>query len=439
MFRFETYVVVYLSGLMSLSILFGADQTMTTDQVKQEARLREKERRAAQDAIMEVKQLCAEYLADAQEAQSTLEKIRNDTKDLLNRIETLKTSEEGKRIATDPVLLVRVRNVKNRPVTTLAEVASRLNKVSSQIQRMQAYNEGPDLGALPPKQSRDEIAEQLYWARDASKRLSKQLKELDMVVQEAPQGRDPAKSKPLAQALAEYEATWPIILAESDILGTEMAYEQSKQLLVDAVVASKLALALVEAERIKAENQMLIMQMQTEAEISRMQLERELQRKLNEATTVYEDEIASLKVELEKANARRDLDMAKEEREVQKIKNLAAQERLLKQVESLEVQRLLLALFEPGYWEPGSYHGSDRRQPMSLNALSEFDALTPTTHGQSRLLFVLTTTDDKVRTRWPLSKRLDSITPEQRDTLVQAQDLLIKLGPTMVKEELLSK
>jgi hypothetical protein len=439
MIRYETRIVVCLSCLMSLPTLFGANENVTPEQVKEEARLRINARRAAQDAIMEVQQISDEYLVKAQDAQATLEKIQSDTKDLLSQVKTLETSDEGKRIATDPILLIRIRNVKNRPVTTLAKVTSRLNRVSSYIQRMESHSEGPVVGALPPKELRDNIDEQLFWARDASKRLSSQLKELEMVSGGAPKETDPAKSRPLGKVLDEYDAKWPIVLAESDILGTELAYGQSRQLLVDAVVASKLAMTLAEVERIKAENQMLIKQMHAEAEILRLKMDSDLQRKLNEAKTVYEDEIARLNLELEKAKAKREQTVVQEEREIQKVQNETARLRLLKEVESLEVRQLLENLFEPGYWEPGSYNGSVRRQPMSLDALGKFGALSNTIEGHSRLLFVLTTTDDKDRTRWPLSKRLDSITSQQRDSLVQAQELLIKLGKTMVKQKLLSE
>lgn len=191
--------------------------------------------------------------------------------------------------------------------------------------------------------------------------------------------------------------------------------------------------AVAEAERIKLqaeaekESQKLdyefkLMQQRQEAERERYKAEKERDDLLAELERFRQDDTVNRTVQDIKAGLKRD----------STLQDAIRLERIAK-AKTVEVQQILAPFIAKGYYQPGLYKPAFESQPISLSKLNAFGALEPSVKGLDKLIEVATKKTDKERPRWPYSKFLTRLRPEEITRIKQAQAYLIELGDVMVE------
>ncbi|MCK4341621.1 MAG: hypothetical protein KAY37_07860 [Phycisphaerae bacterium] len=350
-------------------------------------------------------------------------------------MQTLLTSDEGKRLAHDPAGFIAYLELDKNPVVSLDEVKLRMATVSAIVQRLRDERERADLGFLlgdyqDIKTEADKLA---FWAKDRLPRLVVQESTLDTILAEAPTGIDLSKAKTLAKAMQDYRARWHQLLADSKILGYKLAEPESQKILIDATRAAQLDLAKEERDRIRKEAQIEIERMRIDFEIRLKRMKQEEEARRIAAEVAYDDAIAEL--ERMRAEAKTKRDVADIESKLARNDQLGAaqhEERMAK-AQSPEVQALLSPFITKAYSQPGKKTGA-RKTGVSLSALRATGALQPTVKGLTKLHRLGTKKqEDKERPRWGFASYFNRMSPEDREQLQKAQDYLNELGDTLVE------
>lgn len=110
---------------------------------------------------------------------------------------------------------------------------------------------------------------------------------------------------------------------------------------------------------------------------------------------------------------------------------------LRQKAQSPEVAAKLAPFTTPGVWNLGKMAVSAEKKPLSLSALQRYGALSPTTEGLRKLVFVAHDHRDKDRPRWPFSPVQYDDKPASRELVTQTQQLLIELAPVLVELKML--
>ena len=105
-----------------------------------------------------------------------------------------------------------------------------------------------------------------------------------------------------------------------------------------------------------------------------------------------------------------------------------------------KIQAKLAAFTTPGYVQfgPDSYE----KAPLSYSGLVQYGALSTSKSGLQKLANIARTREDKIRPRWRFHFDQNNgweKTTEDREMVMEAQQLLIELGPTLVEMGLLQK
>lgn len=105
-----------------------------------------------------------------------------------------------------------------------------------------------------------------------------------------------------------------------------------------------------------------------------------------------------------------------------------------------KIQAKLAAFTTPGYLQFGK--DSYEKAPLSFSGLMQSGALSPSKSGLQKLVLVARNQEDRVRPRWHF--HFDNMkgwekNTEDREMVMEAQQLLIELGPTLVEMGLLQK
>lgn len=134
---------------------------------------------------------------------------------------------------------------------------------------------------------------------------------------------------------------------------------------------------------------------------------------------------------------------AKTEKLLDEQKKAEEQRQLIEEAHSAEVKSALSVFLQERLVQPRLSGAAVRmrristRQPMSLAALESTGALRPTETGL-KMLARLATDRDLPEPRWHFGSEPGSWSDENHELLTETQALLIRLGPTLVNEGLLS-
>ena len=105
-----------------------------------------------------------------------------------------------------------------------------------------------------------------------------------------------------------------------------------------------------------------------------------------------------------------------------------------------KIQAKLAPFTTPGYVQFGK--DSYDKAPLSYSGLMQYGALSPSKSGLQKLANIARTREDKIRPRWRFHFDNDKgweKTTEDREMVMESQQLLIELGPTLVEMGMLQK
>lgn len=383
----------------------------------------------------------AEVHAQAVHATNVLGRLLQDVLRLHEQAAAVRSNDEGRRVARYPDLVASARRFYHQDLPALPAPADLTNRLEA-VRRIEvqladalgtSYFPEPRLAVVPQNAA--------LWADQESGRVQRAGHLLAALLEESRVLLPPATNGPAPASLDE--AIQQLTQAES---------AQRQRLLVEKTDQARADAARVEAEaeaaRIRETAQTEARRLTEEASAEAQRIELETAARTEAALKEVQLQIDRLHAEMEARSAeqKREAELAAARAHHQDTTNRLAGEALRDDARMLELKRRasdpkvqgkLAAFLTPGLLQVGSY--SAKPTPYSLSGLQSFGALSQDGRGLQKLAEVASTNHDKVRPRWTgfSSPAMWAGKPEKQSQLVEAQELLIELGPALVELGLL--
>lgn len=429
-----------LVSTLSTATLHGQ---VTGQDLDDDSRRAERKRRQ-QESEGSFRRIVIERLADrAEEAIDFLTQLEQSIEDLDSRMRSLLTDDDGKRLAADGHASMGFVRLFELPLPTVGDVRSRKESTKALLNGLRRELEMDNVGYIPPEDVSNEIIAQFYWAQDRLARIREERGWLEAAIKRAPSNIDLKSARTLKQATDMFMVnrvdTWLIGVLQ----GIEDASDESKEIVRDKARLIEVERALAESERMWRAALAQIEQMKIEDEV-RVKRETAAEReRLTLATIAYENKLAELRRKEEDAEAQRKADELKAQLERDKTLDDAKKPMLVKRCQDPETRTILAPFLDKGMVRPSGnrgtrYYDTIEPVPVSLKDLYACGALDQTPEGLDKLYWATIDPQDTMRTRWRRSQQWRT-TPALREKLVNAQKLLIELGPTLVELEMLQE
>jgi hypothetical protein len=373
-----------------------------------------------------------------QESSKQLAALAIDAETFSRTIAGMLRSDDGKRLAANPVTFMAFLKIHEEPAVTPQDIQRRQLAAASILDSLKEERKLLDVGFLPSPKLFDEVDQLHHWVADRQARLSAQKSTLGVLLTSAPKLEEPEKAATMMDAIVQYRARWHKLLAESRIWGEQQAKPEVGKILVDGSRLAKLEQARAEREKILTD---------TRAEVERLKLEQNL--RLLEAEKVaeiqrfkvekdYQDALAELERLRSQAEADREEKNADVQIAIDAQQNATRRRQAVALIKSPEVRRLLGPFYGIGYWQPGIPGGTMKPGPMSLSKIKAFGAL----HNDEKAFYLLNqlaiSPRNAGRPRWSRRRRPVRWSPQDRQELYRAHELLRTYGDLMVEEGLLA-
>ena len=427
---------VLLAMVQSRAVV--AQSTDEAERVRQQARdsLRRDKQREIETA--RAKHALEGFLVSVQATSRLLAELETRTTEHERHLQELLTSDEGKRLAADPIGLMTYVRIGEEPRLALDEIRLRRRHADESLKRLQAELNGPGTGWLPDDRQREETRRLTAWTQGRLDAIERQQTWLAAALAREPKPIDLAKARTLQQALRDEQAREIASWVDSRSEGREQAREESKQVIRDTARMAELQKAQAESERLLKETRDRIESMQREYERTLTLRKQEEQRRQAEVELEYQNTVAKLQRTLSEAAAARHAEDAAVAIRTQKVISAADKKLLIQKCSDPDVRTVLAPFLSPGYTQPGSFTQVPQKQPISLSKLRAFGALEPDRDGFVHLIQVATHFSDKTRPRWSCSPNFDRLSAEQIEMVRRAQNYLSELGEVMVEQGMLA-
>ena len=412
----------------------AAQDSEPIDADRDQARERAREYLTRDDLLLQLQQVRRNLRDIAQENLSLIQQLETQANQHPDRLRVLLHRDDGKRLLRDPVSFMIYVQFDTDPAVTLAEVRRKRDEASSLIERAELGPEGRlEVGYLPTPETQNQIHALNHWAQDRLLRLQAQMDSLDTIVRRNTSTEDVSGAKTLAVALAEYNALWSEVLAQSKILGQQLAQGQKQQILIEANKLVELDRAEAEAHRIQAESDARLAEQKQDYELRLARQKTNLDAERQRAEEALQQQIDDLRNDLRLAQAQRELKNVDNDRQIEGIRYETERQRIIAELNSPEYQALLGPFIHKGYWQPNRANRGDEQSGISLQLLRKQNCFAPGTQGLQNLLTLGTNRANKERGPWTFPVRLQRLSPEQQEQVQKAQDYLRDYGALMVE------
>ncbi len=351
------------------------------------------ENREAQlkDAKLRSKIRLDELKAKAKPGYDTLERISSAIDGWDQRIRQLLSDDDGKRIATDPILVESAAVLLDNKKSTREYVINTKANLDGLLEAStKAAEERPHL--TPSSGVFEDVDRYLQAAKAVLEAWETDRRSLEALMQEA-KGKDPGTII-LAEAIKERIAARDRARTEAVAKAQSLAFEETSKKLADVQAALIRQKALMETA------------------------------KLEEAA--HEARIR------EQANLVAQAAKREKEALIQKYENALP-----------DIKSYLAAFISPGYAQPRgtALETTDKKGPMSYGRLKAAGALKPGTGGLKTLTLIGSAfTNDRNKSRFPEFLGSDAEWRKIDQAFIQrAQEMLIEFGPLMVEKGLLAE
>lgn len=419
-------------------------QNVTPSGVEDDARRAERERRQKEEQDQRTRRLLQQFADQVQTTSDLLERLEKRLKELTTRLEALETSDDGKKIAADDDAFKAYLRLVETPIAAPEQIATRRKAVDSVLTGLRAELKRESVGFLPDQTVQADIYESHFWAKERLGLILEHVNWIDAAIAKAPKERDLASLRTLKEARRDYDAEQLQARARARARGEESARAESETMIAESAREAELQRAAAEAQRLLKEARAEIEALRTDFEARMKEREAEQQRRIGDAEKRYQDEVASLRRELELAKAERDKADVEAKIKREEVTAEARKKELTKKAEDPQVLATLAPFTTKGYWQPGVARGQAiDLVPVSLSKLRAIGALNPGADGLQTLLTCATNEyhkkgHDQVRPRWPYPPRLRDLKPEQLEEVKKAQGYLIEMGDILVEKGQLS-
>ncbi|MBP7052165.1 MAG: hypothetical protein KBE65_14210 [Phycisphaerae bacterium] len=403
------------------------------EQYRRQMQQKENQQVAQDDAAAAARDSVQQLLNRASDTQKLFASLSDAAKTLFSHMQTLLDSDDGKRIARDPVAFMTYYELDKYPPVTMSQIQAHADAISAHVNRLKLMADAKQATVAPTQETRDQISELNFWANDRLVAVETQQAALNAILRRAPTGFDPATASTLRPVLDDYKARWYQLLSTSGILARERAADEVKERLVNANYLAELERAANEERRIREEMTATIAKTNAEHEAAMLRQKLENERLLSQERIKYADDMAELERLRKQADAERTADDISAGIQRQKTLDAAKKQQMIALAKSPGVQQVLAPFTTHGYWQPGANKPEYNRGPVSLSRLRSRKALDPTPQGLSALHKILIDKSDKERPRRAYSMFFARLSPTEMDELKETQQYLIELGDVMVE------
>lgn len=436
-------IVLSMSGAWTTLALAQPDGT--GGQTETEARESERQRRQRELEDARTKQLVERFAASSKVTADLFARLENSLTAHHARLEGLLTSDDGKRVAQDPIAFMGFVRLQEQPIFSMEEVKVRRRNAETMLDALKHELTRPTVGWLPDDAQRRENDGLYFWAKERLDQIEQQQAWLATTLAKAPKDTNVASAKTLDAVLREYKSRQMELWAKARVEGEAAATDESRRMVSESARVAELDRAKAEAERLLKEARAEIAAMKAQFDIEQKARDADLKKQLLEAHVKHQDEVARLERELKVAQARRDAADVQAELEKNQIEAQSEKSKQLARCRDPEVRSLLAPFLAQGYWQPGDKKGaaSIDKTPISLSKLRSFGALAPDAKGLQKLLECGTNRyhyhrADTIRPRWGYDPKLNQNGPDAIEELKKAQSLLNELGEAMVELNMLA-
>lgn len=448
----HTRSVILAIGLFAASFAAPAHAQVTPGDVDKSVKQAETDRRQQEEQAARRSRLLTSLQGKIADADEVLGRLRDRVEKDMPRIEALKTSDDGKRLAIDPHFVRDFIARSDETRVTPAQLTEKQSAIAQIQKAVQAEAAKPNVGFLPDRKLVDEVEELSKWANTHLALVNRDLAWIDSAIAKAPQDTDLKTAKTLQVAIRDELARQEALLMEAKRAGEEGAQH---------VAATSMTEKSKELETLRQQQKIEALLRASQTEIQMMRLQNELDSKRREleeremrarVELEFKDRIAALERRVQEAEAQRKHDDAEAAVKIGKIDNSADKLRRIAKFESAEVQQRinssLLPFTTPGYRQLGKEAKDGiEKLPLSLASIKASGALNKTGDGLAMLLKIGTKEgagaidEEEGRPAWRLTDShygFGEMSSADKDFVRQAQNDLIEFGDIMVERGLLS-
>jgi len=416
----------------------SAKKTANTEEYKRQLRKVDLAKLTEQERVLLAQFTIQGLQSTLQNTQQALDTLLQQAQTFEQRKAALMDSDEGKRVAVNDLTLRRFNRLDENPAVSVPEITANVEAASALAAIVQVSADRPEVGHIPSPATETKVHDLSFWAKDRLARLQEQQSELNSILRDAISDVDVSKRPSLKAALEQHRSAWPKFMIEAETTGEALATDEAQKVLVDAKRLAILEKAQARVDEIMRKNQAEIAALKTQMEVELLKRQVEADRLLAAARADLEKAQSEIR-ELQK-NVTVDIQIKEDNEEAKRKEKLEQlrQRQLEIKAESPRVRQVLAPFITPGYWQPGSNKPTYDRQPVSLKQLKSRKALENTSDGLKALLKIGIDDSDKVRPRWGWSMYIARLSPTQMDELREAQQYLIELGEVLVKKGMLA-
>lgn len=365
------------------------------------------------------------FHAKAKETVELLTQVQQAVTDLTSKLAAIRTSDDGKRLATDPTAVHAIILIEEELPVSVDEVRAAKKNADMILGVASEVLAKADVGLTPTNAANEELWGLFHVAKYQRRIVLTDLSKVAGLIDKTPKNIDVTGLPTLSSVMDESQAKYMKFIGEAILQGKDLAKEPVKTIMVDAAQFAELQKAAARADRLKAEGlaQAETMRLDYELRIKKIKADEETRR------LETEDEIKRLK---EQADAERHTKNVESAGKATRQMDTAEHDRKKTLAQTTAVRELVKPFTTPGYhrWRAGD---TMDRQPFSLQALQAAGALDPSTQGLNKLLDIGLDKGDKERPRFGYPGNWSKLNPGQKEELKAIQNHLIELGDVMVE------
>ena len=343
-----------------------------------------------------------QVLREVSSATNSLMQLLADGEALRGEAAALRTNQAGRRVALHPSLVPLARRFYESSLPGLSPEAELITQLEA-VRRVGLQVAGNRGTAYEPAPALSETVQKAAsWSADAIGKLKEARAIMTSLVQDA-----------------QVKFTRIPLTADSPTL--EAAIAQLNQ--GEASASLQRAEQTTSVARTNA--------VETRAEADAQKTRAEAERYAEEVRRKLAEEQAAKERAWQEREAKLKLEESKTKVAVQEKTDEARRVELRKKAADPTVRAKLAPFITPGYTQVGGM--SVDKKPYSFAGLQTGGALAPTPTGLANLVFVASTTKDRVRPRWHMNPELFQRKPQELETAKEAQQLLNELGEVLVE------
>lgn len=420
------------------SLLFGASDLYQSQEAQDQAIDYLNKVFTHEEALLKIASIRKTYQMRIDETKKKLDVLEDMVSEYRVDVDALLTNDHGRLLAQEPNLpsFATFIRLYEEPAVTLSDIKIKQAQASFLDQSVSVGVDDRKVGYLLDIETQDEINRLRDWVNQKQTEFNGQLASLKLLTDpKLLYGRNLSQAKTLSEAVSDYQGRWEKFKSIAQQLARTQMSPEVQKVLVEVYKFVELENGKLQADIIKTQKDLRLARTRQENEIEMRNQEFQRLRVRRLADEDHLRREGDLDNQIREQRALRELANLLKQQVINKIEVDVERQRLIAEATSHDVQTLLAPFIRKSYWQPNNRMKQGyERSGMSYSGIKGARALNPTPQGLQNLLTLGTNPKNKDRGPWPWPRRIGFLrSEEQREDLRQAQDYLIRLGPTLVE------